>query len=42
MFIRPINFLFSTVRESYIPIWYYIYDAWQALPFSISSAAHYE
>lgn len=27
------------VCESYIPIWYYIYDAWQGLQFSISFAA---
>ncbi len=32
-------FLFSAVCESYIPIWYCIYDAWQGLQFSISSAA---
>lgn len=42
MFIGPINFLFSPVCESYIPIWYYIYDAWHALQFSISTAAHCE
>lgn len=34
------NFLFTSVYESYIPIWYYIYDAWQDLQFSISSAAY--